>query len=82
MGLGLKMTFLAITFEPIEIQTRSISQNKHHNLINLRLGMHFVFKMTLSMPKSAIYESQILRTTLYQKTRQKLVPNSQQPIKI
>ena len=27
--------------------------------------MHFVFKMTLGMPKSAIYESQILRTTLY-----------------
>ena len=57
--------FLAITFEPIEIQTRSISQNKHQNLINLGFSMQFVSKMTLSRLKSAIYESQILRTTLY-----------------
>ena len=57
-------TFWVITFEPFEIQKRTISQNKHHNLINVAYTMHFVSKMTLSRLKSAIYESQILRTTL------------------
>jgi hypothetical protein len=57
--------FCVITFEPIEIQTRSAPQNDRLNLSFVK-DLHLVFeKMARNGRKTAIYLSQILVNSLY-----------------
>ena len=54
-----------MTFEPIKIQKRSAPQNYHLNLSFVKNTHGNAKKMARKGGKMAIYESQILRLTLY-----------------
>ena len=57
--------FYAITFEPIKIQKRSAPQNDRLNLSFVKDIYVNAKKMPRKVGKMVIYESQILRLTLY-----------------
>ena len=55
----------AITREPIKVQTHSTSQNDRQNLGFMKDIYGYGKKMARNGGKMVIYESQILRLTLY-----------------
>ena len=59
------MTLYVITFEPIKIQKRSAPQNDRLNLSFVKDIYVNAKKMARKFGKMVIYESQILRLTLY-----------------
>ena len=60
-----QITSEAITFEPIKVQTCSASQNDRLNLSFVKDTHGNAKKMARNGGKMVIYESQILRLTLY-----------------
>ena len=58
-------TFWAITREPIKIQTHSASQNDRQNLGFMKDIYEYGKKVARNGSNMVIYESQILRLTLY-----------------
>ena len=59
------LAFYAIAIEPIKLQTCSASQNDRLNLSFVKDAYGNVEKMARKGGKMVIYESQILRLTLY-----------------
>ena len=57
--------FYAIAIEPIKVQTHSASQNDRLNLSFVKDTYGNAKKMARKSGKMVIYESQILRLTLY-----------------
>ena len=60
------LAFLAITTEPIQVQTHSASQNDRLNLSFVKDTYGNAEKMVRKSGKMVIYESQILKLTLYE----------------
>ena len=60
-----KFRILVITFQPFEIEKRTISQKKHLNVTNLEYFMQFVTKMNASTLKLAIYQPKFLSQSLH-----------------
>ena len=59
------LAFYAIAIEPIKVQNYSASQNDRLNLSFVKDTYGNAEKMTRKSGKLVIYESQILRLTLY-----------------
>ena len=59
------LVFYAIAIDPIKVQTRSTSQNDRLNLSFVKDTYDNVKKLARKGGKMVIYESQILRLTLY-----------------
>ena len=59
------LAFYTIAIEPIRLQTHSASQNDHLNLSFVIDNYDNAKKMARKCGKMVIYESQILRLTLY-----------------
>ena len=63
------LAFYAIAIEPIKVQTCSASQNDRLNLSFVKDTNGNVEKMARKGGKTVIYESQILRLTLYKESQ-------------